>query len=474
MADTAANESDGGMRARNESDGSMKLRRTLTSRWAPEGSFNSGAEAHAEHAPVRPGRQSRRQSGRRMERASTFLEIKQQPSNSTLPTDLRPMATMRHAGLRRWLVDEVTPRLLDLRLPTLTVMGLVLTFATCFAFGGIFYMCGKDCFVLVHTDEFTYLEMVWLSVHTFTSVGFGSTYPTCHTAQALVLIEYYASLVVSSIVVAIFLFKFLKPHPLVRFSQDCLIIDNAFVDGEIYAPSAGPSRRLSTTEGHHLNLRIARESYYALTDCRVTVSCVLRKRHGKGGKVAQLKLRTSEMHRLELWDVWHHIDESSPLFQNLDMLKQVYVQLTVRDTVYNQEVHLSYEYGPSSLRVGKRFAEMISILDVERNCCWIDHTKMDDLEDMVTLVGCTDSVSRTVNRKEVKRSSMVLDGLMIDAAEVRNRTMAKARVPGQVAAQSVLPAATTEQSSDTATDTPESQQEDPVKRQQDPLSPVKV
>lgn len=77
--------------------------------------------------------------------------------------------------------------------------------------------------------------------------------------------------------------------------------------------------------------------------------------------------------------MWHQIDETSPLYGNLELLKQIYVSLTVHDSVYNQEVRLKHEYGPATWRMGKQFAEMISALDKERNCCVVDHTMMDVL-----------------------------------------------------------------------------------------------
>jgi len=349
---------------------------------------------------------------------------------SKMPTDMRPMATMQHIGKRRWaarFASEMIPRLLGLTLPTLLLSGLACTMVTCFLFGLLFHACGSDCFVLQPPGtEFTLMEMVWLSVHTFTTIGFGSAYPTCHVGQLLILLEYYASLVLSSLVVAVFLFKFLKPHPLVRFSTDCLVIENSRIDGEL--PNNGSftkHRRLSHITGKHLTLRIARESYYPLTDCKVVMSCVLRKRHGKGGNVVNVQLRMSEIHRLEVWDIWHAIDETSPLFENLDLVKQLYVQLTVRDTVYNQEVHLSHEYGPSSLKENKKFVEMISAPD-RANHCMVDHSKMDLLEDTFAMCGvtgadveaCASGVGAAVGVDEsnhgngTRRNSIIRDGLI--------------------------------------------------------------
>lgn len=141
---------------------------------------------------------------------STSRAPSNKPSQAPPPWDMRPLAQMLHSGIRSH--SELIPRLLQLRLTTMLMLGLVATFVTNFLFGAFYLACGEHCFALVSGKPFSYLEMVWLSVHTFTSVGFGSAYPTCHSAQTLVLIEYYVSLVLSAVVVALFLFKFLQPY----------------------------------------------------------------------------------------------------------------------------------------------------------------------------------------------------------------------------------------------------------------------
>ena len=175
-------------------------------------------------------------------------------------------------------------------------------------------------------------------------------------------------LVLSSLVVSVFLFKFLRPHPLVRFSENCLVIDDADIDGD------------GINDGMHLTFRLARESYYPLLDCRATVKAVMRRRIGKGGNVVPLKLVLSEVHKLEYWEVWHAIDEESPLFGNLDLLKMIYVQVTAFDTSYKQEVRLSHEYPTSTLRMGLEFAPMIAGgFGSEVPTTFVDHSKLDRL-----------------------------------------------------------------------------------------------
>ena len=67
--------------------------------------------------------------------------------------------------------------------------------AACVLFAAFFYAEGEACY---ETDEFDFAQMIWLSVHTFTTVGFGSVFPTCAGGHLIVLAEQYVALVSSS------------------------------------------------------------------------------------------------------------------------------------------------------------------------------------------------------------------------------------------------------------------------------------
>ena len=128
------------------------------------------------------------------------------------------------------MLHEAIPRLLELGMSSLLMAGLLANLAGCVLFAALFFAGGEACYST--SNGFSFSEMMWLSVHTFTTVGYGSIYPVCVWGQALVLIEHYLALVLSSLVVAVFLFKFLRPHPLVRFSESCLVIEDVDVDGD--------------------------------------------------------------------------------------------------------------------------------------------------------------------------------------------------------------------------------------------------
>jgi hypothetical protein len=59
----------------------------------------------------------------------------------------------------------------------------------CSVFAVFFYFFGTDCFSFsIDGVDFSFHELLWLSVHTFSSVGYGSVAPICAGAQVLVLL----------------------------------------------------------------------------------------------------------------------------------------------------------------------------------------------------------------------------------------------------------------------------------------------
>ena len=122
-----------------------------------------------------------------------------------------------------------------------------------------------------------------------------------------------------NIFVAILLFKFLRPRPLVRFSSCCTLADGV------------------------LTIRMLRESRYQLSDCRLAVQCrCLKQRGGAEGLLSAdllpLPLASSTTQQLDVWEVQHQVSESSPLHSSLVLgilqrkVLEVDVTLTVFDT----------------------------------------------------------------------------------------------------------------------------------------------
>jgi inward rectifier potassium channel len=263
--------------------------------------------------------------------------------------------------------------MITLPLPSLLFLGLLANAFTVLVFALVYFVHGTDCFEIAGaTDsEFTFLEMLWLSVHTFTSVGYGSVFPTCAGPQVAVFLEHYASIVTSSIFIACLLFKFLLPRPLVRFSSVILVLAN--VD-----PVGKGQRR------GHLSLRVVRESFYPLLDCELTMECTIRAKTGSSSKAYTAPLRVVIRTKPELnqWTVWHCIDSSSPLHgREMADVYSIRAQLSVFDSAHRKQVRLHHRYTQEDIILeGSRFVDMVTPPTERRPEIVCDHSKLDLFE----------------------------------------------------------------------------------------------
>ena len=228
-----------------------------------------------------------------------------------------------------WFANLV-PYLLSLRPSLVLVNGAVLYTCLCALFAGIYFSLGEACFAT--DEEFTFAETFWLSVHTFTTVGYGSIYPTCTSGQLVVMFESYISLVVTSVMGGRILFEVMRPRSRVRFSN-VMLLDQS----ECGTPV--------------LTFRMARECGSLLRDAKIQVQARFVWHDASGstqGRRETLMLRSSEFSQLEQWQVYHSIDGASPLLPLLGQLNTqltgLEVSLVAFDTSYMQEVRLYVTY----------------------------------------------------------------------------------------------------------------------------------
>jgi len=137
-----------------------------------------------------------------------------------------------------------------------------------------------------------------------------------------------------------------------------------------------------------LTFRLVRESGSDLRDATIRVDARFVQRCADGGTKGRresLQLRTSELGQLEQWQVYHTIDETSPLYPALDslttMLTSLEVSLVAFDTAYVQEVRLYASYNGTDCVQNARFVDMISHTDVDgRREVSINHDLLDEFE----------------------------------------------------------------------------------------------
>lgn len=277
-------------------------------------------------------------------------------------------ATVNHTGMARThLLANLVPRLLRLHPLHVVIIGACFYTFWCLLFGGLYYAVGAQCYST--DDDFNFAECLWLSVHTFSTVGYGSIYPTCIVGQLLVMTESYVALVVTSVMGGRILFEVMRPRSRVRFSNVFLLDKD--------------------TQGRAvLTFRMARECGSLLRDATVQVQARMIAIGPDGttrGRRETLQLRSSAFNQLEQWQIYHDIDEASPLHAGLDRigdeLSGLEVSLVAFDTSYMQEVRLYASYHQGELVTHARFVDMIAAHDVGgQRVVTIDHTKLDAFE----------------------------------------------------------------------------------------------
>ena len=200
-------------------------------------------------------------------------------------------------------------------------------------FAALYYSAGESCFIL--SSGFSFWQILCLSIHVFTTVGFGTDSPSgsCVGPQLLVFLEHFVGLIDIALFTAIILTKLVQPHPIVKFSDKYIVAEEA--DGQKW-----------------LTFRMVRVSPYQLRDCEIAVQCgiVTREDGGVTGCYEEpLSLQCATKSNLETWFVRHLIDDTSPLkAERVADLAYINVKLTVFDTAFVQEVRLYHNYTPGT------------------------------------------------------------------------------------------------------------------------------
>lgn len=311
-----------------------------------------------------PRRRSMDREGRRASLGSGLAIV---GKRSTMQPHASSVLMLNRSALS-WL-QQVMPRLLQAPLWLSILLGAALYAGVVLAFAAIFYGLGAGCFDGYYTagapggaapagtpaaEAFTFVRTLWLSVHTFSTVGFGSVYPACDSAELFVLLESYVALLVTFWFSGFMLFAAMRPRSRVRFSKNFL---------------------LTTQEGElHLTLRMVRESPHALRDARVTVQALVLEADARGatvGRCEELRLEACTAPSLDHWLISHSVEPGSPLWDIRDALETrlsaLEVSLCVFDTAYMQEVRLYASYAANEFVRNAHFTPMTRLVDAPPN-----------------------------------------------------------------------------------------------------------
>jgi len=206
-----------------------------------------------------------------------------------------------------------------------------------------------------------FAEAFFFSVHTSTTVGYGSLAPATTAANLVVAMEAFIGLAGFAVMAALLFSRLSRPTADIRFSDQAVV-----------APFAG---------GEAFMFRIANASRGDLADASVRV--IFSWLEGGGRRFETLNLERRHITFFPMhWTVVHPMDGSSPLHgwnaaRLANSHAEFLVQVAATTEIYSQEVRVRTSYVAEEVIFDARFA---SILEEESGNASIDIRRISEVE----------------------------------------------------------------------------------------------
>ena len=255
---------------------------------------------------------------------------------------------MSGAGLKnfhfyRFLIDISWPRFFLVILSGYIVVNVV--FASLYLLAGIENITGADG----RTPMSAFLSAFFLSVHTLTTVGYGTIAPNSFWTNMIAAFEALAGLMGLALATGLLYGRFSRPSSKIVFSE-CAVI--------------APYREKTS-----LQFRLANRRTNTLMEIEARV--LLMKVSGTGSNHRReyhiLNLERPSIYFLPLtWTVVHPIDEKSPLFGKTltdlaNSQAEILILIKAFDDTFGQYVHSRYSYRFDEILWGAKFLPAFSV-----------------------------------------------------------------------------------------------------------------
>lgn len=236
-----------------------------------------------------------------------------------------------------FLIDTTWPRFIGLVLLWYFLVNVL--FASLFVAAGIEHLIGAS----VNTGMGPFLSAFFFSVHTLTTVGYGSMYPTGITSNIIAGLESMLGLMGFALATGLLYGRFSRPSARIVFSDAMLVT---------------PYQDITS-----LQFRIANGRHNVMMDVEAKVLMMSVEQEGaeKRRKYAGLDLERSIVNFLPItWTVVHPISPESPLFgKTAEDLARVETEFLIVvkgfDETFSQVVHARNSYRHEELVWGARF-----------------------------------------------------------------------------------------------------------------------
>jgi len=213
-----------------------------------------------------------------------------------------------------------------------------------------------------------YTQMLYFSIQTFTTVGYGHLHPSGIAANLLASFVAFVGLITFALLTGLSFSKFSKPEAHILFSKNILLAPNPLKDDK---PSI-QFRIVNTSKNQLIDL----ESRVTLTWLE-KINGVLKR------KFARLDLELESIHLFPLnWTITHMIDEESPFYcLTKEEMEAKYMELLILvkgfDDTYTQKIHAKRSYRFSELIDGARF---ITMYENKNNKTILNLSQIDEYE----------------------------------------------------------------------------------------------
>lgn len=271
------------------------------------------------------------------------------------------MYEIRVIGAPRTPLRDFYHALLQLNWPaTMGVMALIY-FVVNLLFAVLYFWSGG----IEHVEPGSLVDAFYFSVQTMGTIGYGYMYPKTHAANALVVLESTASLVLTALATGLVFSKFSRPSARLMFSERMTL---------------SPMNGVPT-----LSFRVGNQRKNRIVEAQVRLVMTRSERTLEGKdfyRSTDLKLVRERLSLTRSWNVLHVVDETSPLFHDTpETLERDGVEFTVSvsglDDTWMQTVHAQYRYAAEQVAYGYRLAD---ILNEAGNLITLDLTKYHDIE----------------------------------------------------------------------------------------------
>ncbi|HMD58699.1 MAG TPA: ion channel [Steroidobacteraceae bacterium] len=224
-----------------------------------------------------------------------------------------------------------------------------------------------------------YLDLLFFSIETLSTVGYGTMYPVTIFGHVLASLEIFVGLLILALTTGLVFARFSRPTARIQFSNVMVI---------------APFNAVPT-----LMMRAANERHNLILEATVNMTMIYQKRTLEGEIFRHQHDLALVRHRSAAftlsWTVMHKITESSPLYgkstKDLEDAQMIIaVSISGMDDTLEQLVHARTQYDADQILFDRRFVDIIAV-DTDHTI--VDLTRLNETQPVAKQARITDTSS---------------------------------------------------------------------------------